>query len=164
MSDSSGTYANGCFWFGSGPFASFWLELYGETLATPGTRYCQALANSTGAAATILALGSASASAGSLTVEAEPVPARFGLFIHGDQRQELPFGNGFLCVSGSPLRGKPFHPSGDRLAYTFDNSDSAHSLMAYVGTLRYFQAFFRDPAAGGAAFNSSDAIAVAILP
>ena len=117
-----------------------------------------------GAAATIFAVGSASASAGALTLEADPVPDQPGVFLNGPDRQQLPFGNGYLCVQSPLARGKPVHASDHTLSFTYDNSDSTHSLLAFVGTTRYFQAWFRDPAAGSAAFNTSNAIAIAILP
>ncbi len=164
MNDASGAYANGCYWFSGAPFTSFYLEMRGDTLETVGTRYCPANPNSVGAAATLFAIGSASASAGDLTLEADPVPDQMGVFLHGPDRQQLPFGNGYLCVQAAIVRGKPVQASDHTLSYTFDNSDAAHSLLGFVGTTRYFQGWFRDPAAGGAAFNTSGAVAISILP
>jgi hypothetical protein len=164
LTDTSGSMANGCYWFGGSgqPFHSYWLQLFGETLL--GVTYCQATLNSTGAAAEIRAMGSPSASAGALTLEAAPVPDKPGLFLNGAGRAELSFGNGYLCVNGTLTRGKPIFATQSRLAFTFDNSDSTHSLLVFVGTTRFFQAWFRDPAAGGAAFNTSNAVALVIEP
>jgi hypothetical protein len=50
------------------------------------------------------------------------------------------------------------------VSYTYNNSNSKRSLAGHVGSTRNFQYWFRDPMAGGAAFNTSDAIAIGILP
>jgi hypothetical protein len=54
--------------------------------------------------------------------------------------------------------------SGNVARYVYDNSDAKHSLGAFVGGKRNFQYWFRDPAAGGAFFNLSNALSISIVP
>lgn len=130
-----------------------------------GEIYCSpAAVNSTGMPAEIGASGSASASAGDLVLEARSVPDQFGLFFHGADRAQIPFGNGFLCATGDIVRGAPVHALDGSASYAYDNSDAKHSVLAFVGATRHFQFWFRDPLAGGARFNTSDAIPIVILP
>jgi hypothetical protein len=129
-----------------------------------GTKYCTATPNSSGAPADISACCSASAALGDLTLDAAPVPDQFGVFLHGRNQTQLSFGNGFLCVTDAIVRGAVIHASGNLATYTYDNSDNEHSLAAFVGTTRNFQYWFRDPMGGGAFFNTSNAVSIAILP
>jgi len=120
--------------------------------------YCTATPNSAGAGAKIGWLGSASIAAGDLvlTVMGAP-PKKAGLFFYGDQRNSVPFGNGVLCVGGQirRLSGLKLDPSG-----------SASQPFPYAGSpvtpgsVWNYQFLFRDPAAGGAGFDTSDALEV----
>jgi hypothetical protein len=129
-----------------------------------GSAYCAANPNSTGAPADLIAWRSASASEGLLRLLAGPVPYQFGIFFHGMNQTQVPFGNGFLCAAGDLVRGAVTHGEMNTALYTYDNSDAAHSVSAYVGTTRNFQYWFRDPGGGGAFFNTSNAVSIAILP
>jgi hypothetical protein len=129
-----------------------------------GTRYCQVNANSTGSPARIAASGSPSSAAANLTLAATSVPDQTGIFFHGANQIQTVFGNGFLCVSGGLRRGLAVTALGKVVSYTYNNSNSKRSLAGHVGSTRNFQYWFRDPMAGGAAFNTSDAIAIGILP
>lgn len=169
LTDSQGCAANGCYWFGNGylggdPYASFWLELGGENSSGDplGTKYCAATANSTGAPADISASGT-SAAAGDIALTSAPVPNQPGIFFHGPSPDGVPFGNGVRCVGGQLVRGAVTVGAGNTATYPYDNSDSKHSLLSQVGILRHFQHWFRDPLAGGAAFNLSDGV-VFIVP
>jgi hypothetical protein len=135
-------------------------------LACPdvGTKYCATNPNSTGAAADISAWCSSSAMAGQLRFEASPVPDQFGILIHAMNQTQNPFGNGILCVQDDIVRSAVIQASDNLATYTYDNSDPKHSLTPYVGTSRNFQYWFRDPTAGDAFFNTSNAISIAILP
>jgi WD40 repeat protein len=145
-------------WFG--PPTSSTERVWGEF----GDVYCIANANSTGAAAEIRASGSLNSSAGALRLESAPVPNQFGVFFHGSTQTQVSFGNGFLCTTGGIVRGAVMQSSANVATYTYDNSDPKHSVGAYVGGTRDFQYWFRDPMGGGAAFNTSDAIALVIAP
>jgi Tol biopolymer transport system component len=129
-----------------------------------GTKYCTANPNSTGAPADLSADGSMSSSAGYLWLASMPVPNQNGIFFHGSYQVQLPFGNGYLCTTGGNVHGAVVLGAGNVATYTYDNSDAKHSLAAFVGTTRNFQHWFRDPAGGGAFFNLSDAISIAIAP
>jgi hypothetical protein len=129
-----------------------------------GSKYCTANANSTGAPADISASGSASSGAGNLQLDASPVPNQNGIFFHGANQVQIPFGNGFMCTNGGITRGAVIAGSGNLATYTYDNSDTKHSLGAFVGSTRNFQYWFRDPMGGGAFFNLSNAMSIAITP
>ena len=141
-------------------------ELEGIAFApdSMGTRYCVSGVNSTGGPARIHPWGSTSASAANLRLRVESVPDRSGVFLHGPGTARRPFGNGTLCVGGALVRGATVLPSGGQAEYVYDASDAQHSLGAFAGTTRHFQYWFRDPAAGGARFDASDAITIVIRP
>ena len=62
--------------------------------------------------------------------------------------------------AGCPLsRGKIEFAS-----YTYDDSDLRPSLAACAGSTRHFQYWFRDTMGGGTQFDTSNAVAVQILP
>ncbi len=132
--------------------------------AEPGTKYCTANPNSTGSPADLEASGSPSSGAGDLLLTSMPVPNQNGIFFHGANVVQIPFGNGFLCTNGGIARGAIVMGVGNVATYFYDNSDAMHSLAAFIGSTRNFQHWFRDPAAGGAFFNTSNAMAIAIAP
>lgn len=127
----------------------------------PGTNYCTNVANSSGDAAWMSASGAPSPGESSFALHAMGAPPGvFGLFFHGADAFELPFGDGTLCVS-------PFAPGlvrlpvvvvgpGGHAAWTIDWDVT--DIQA--GETRYFQFWFRDNAAGGAGWNLSDGLAV----
>jgi Tol biopolymer transport system component len=129
-----------------------------------GWKYCTANANSTGSPADLSASGSASSGAGDLVLTSSPVPDQDGIFFHGANQSQVPFGNGFLCATGSIVRGAVVMGVGNVATYTYANSDTQHSLAAFIGSTRNFQHWFRDPSGGGAFFNTSNAISIPILP
>jgi hypothetical protein len=135
-----------------------------ENLHGTGISYCTAAANSTGLPAAIQASGSASASAGLLTLDIAPVPDENGLVFHAAGTAQTPFGNGTLCITGNIFRGALVVGVGHAASYAYDLSDVKHDLTGFVGTERHFQYWFRDTAAGGANFNLSDALVIPILP
>jgi hypothetical protein len=135
-----------------------------ELCAASGNQYCAANPNSTGSPADMFGYCSASSTKGVLRLVAEPVPDQFGVFFHGMTPTQMPFGNGYLCVTDDVIRGRVTHPWTHVASYRYDNSDAEHSLAAYVGTTRHFQYWFRDPLAGGAFFNTSNAVSIVILP
>jgi hypothetical protein len=173
MTDTSGSYANGCYWFGGytggNPFASFSDVVYGKN-ASPGigTKYCIANNNSTGAPADLSAGGSASSSAGNLTLTSAPVPNQNSIFFHAANQAQVPFGCSFLCATGNIIRGAIVLASGNTASYTYDNSDTKHNLGGFVGASRNFQHWYRDPMGsgicGGETFNTSNAMTITILP
>jgi len=125
-----------------------------------GEKYCAVNPNSTGFEAHITAIGSPSIADDDLTLRAEPVPDQFFLFFHGAVRLELPFGNGFLCAGGDIRRlNPPAAAVGNRATRVVELA-----AKGFVPGTRHFQCWFRDPAAGGAAFNTSNGRSVTFLP
>ena len=133
-------------------------------LATVGSTYCAANANSTGFPAELSACGSASVSTGDLVLTSMPVPNQNGIFFHGMNQVQVAFGNGFQCAGGGIVRGAVVSSAGNAATYAYDNSDPKHSLAAFIGSTRHFQHWFRDPMGGGALFNTSNATSIPVLP
>ena len=133
--------------------------------ASLGTIYCDTTANSTGAPAEIFASGSLSVAANDLVFTASPVPDDFGVFFYGNmQLANVPFGDGFRCVGGSVFRFPPALAVNNTLEVATDNTNLPPG-GGFVATLtRNFQAWYRDPAAGGAGFNLSTAVSVTFEP
>lgn len=152
--DTTGALANGCYWFGGypggNPFGSFWLQLFGDGDGGGDLcdKVCQSNPSSAGAGAHISASDNGD---GTYTLSAEPVPNQPGIFFHAPNSIRIPFGNGFLCAGGGLVRLlPPVVGSGGVASRVTD-------VSGLSGT-RYFQYWFRDPAGGGAFFNTSNAI------
>jgi hypothetical protein len=129
-----------------------------------GTKFCSATNNSTGFPADISASGSTSSAAGDLQLTSAPVPNQNSIFFHGANQVQVPFGNGFICAQGNIVRGAVVAATGNTVSYTYDNSNAKHSLSGFIGQNRQFQHWFRDPMAGGAFFNTSNAISITVQP
>ena len=162
------------------PLADVYLEVYvlgagscntydltaGLSGVPPGTNYCVALANSTGSPALMSATGTRSVAANDVVLRAEPLPAnKSGLFFYGPNQIQVPFGNGNRCVGGMLFR-RPTTASDAAgvLAQPLDLTALAPAGAILPGSSWNFQAWFRDPAAGGALFNLSDGYHVAFIP
>jgi YD repeat-containing protein len=125
--------------------------------------YCEAVPNSTGAAALISASTCNSVAENQFSLRAEPVPNQPGLFFYGSAPTQVPFGPGFLCLGGAIIRLPVQMAQGGSLTLDVDLSmppNAAGQITA--GSTWYFQAWFRDPS-DPAAFNLSDAIAIRFL-
>lgn len=151
-------------------FASFWLQVFadGQGDCTPvGTSYCVATPNSTGFSAVMDASGSNRVSANDLILSAAPVPAtQPGLFYYGAMQVQTPFGNGFQCVGGAALGRLPVVQASASgvLAEAVDNTmPPTGQTVITPGSTWNFQAWFRDPAAGGAMFDLSNAYSVTFV-
>ncbi len=135
--------------------------------AAQGTayNYCQSTLNTAGTAAVIgytgsLVLGEQSFT---LTVTGQPVTAgSFGMFTCGQDQYNVPFGNGYLCIS-------PFGPGIKRMATQhLDSVVLTHDIFlsppeaAYFqpGSSWNFQFWYRNAAASPITFNLSDALHV----
>ncbi len=125
-----------------------------------GTPYCLAASNSTGAPAMLSTIGSTSVLANDVRLVAEPVPNQFGLFFFGPTPADVSFGNGRRCVGGSLLRLAPIQAQNHSLSHTADLSAPPLAGNVIPGSTWNVQAWFRDPMAGGAAFNTSSAAAI----
>jgi len=140
--------------------------------ATLGSNYCLAGANSvSNLGARMSASGSLSVFANDLHLSAGPVgPGQPGIFYYGPQQTMSVFGDGFRCVggpAGTVVRIFPFvlPDSGGNLRYDVDNSLPNHApQLGVAGTTWEFQAWYRDPAAGGTSFNLSDGLELSLRP
>jgi hypothetical protein len=126
-----------------------------------GTNYCVAGTNSTGCAASISGIGSVSLASNFLVLTTNCVPSNVFIYFFAPNQQQLPFGNGNLCVGGTITRILPPAFASGGVAQTF--IDLASVGITTPGA-RNFQCWFRDPAAGGAQFDTSDAIAISFVP
>lgn len=130
-----------------------------------GTSYCLSVTNSTGTSAAISAAGSSSVAANDLTLLAGGVPDQPGLFFYGPEQIILPFGNGFRCVGGTIGRLGVVNATGGSMSYLLDNTmpPNAATTITPASTFN-FQAWYRDPLAGGASFNLSDGLEILFSP
>jgi hypothetical protein len=124
--------------------------------------YCVSSSNSTGVAAQISYGGSLSISSNDLSLYCGPVPtSQYGLFIFSANQAQASFGNGTRCV-GAPISRFSVQQSssfGD-LDYNVDFFSPPVSGAFTAGSQWNFQAWFRDPAAGGSNFNLSNGLAI----
>lgn len=124
------------------------------------SNYCSTSNNSTGSPAIISAAGSNSVADNNLTLTAGPVPNNIGLFFYGPTQTQVPFGNGFRCITGSIVRlNPPASSSGNTATRVVDLLTQGIG----VGSTN-FQHWYRDPAGGGALFNLSDGLEVGFTP
>ena len=129
--------------------------------------YCMSGPNSAGAPALISTTGSTSIAANDFGLFSIVVPgSTSGLFLYGPDANSQVLGNGTLCISGSLFRlgvttSDPFGFSDYQVDFT--NPPQAAGAITAFSTWR-FQHWFRDPAAGGAGFDLSDAVRVTFCP
>ena len=94
---------------------------------------------------------------------ARPVPNdKFGIFFFGAGQIEVPFGNGYLCVNAGDeniWRLPATVSASETLSHTIDFGSPVGSQIT-AGSTWHFQAWFRDPDAGGALFNLSDGLTI----
>ncbi|MBL8863163.1 MAG: hypothetical protein JNK02_14295 [Planctomycetes bacterium] len=125
--------------------------------------YCVSAPNSVGGGAHIGAAGTGNLVLNDLVlyVNACP-PSTSGMFFYGPSATQVAFGNGYRCVAGSIYR------LGAQVTDSFGDATKALDLTALPsgaaqpGQVWRFQFWYRNPAAGGAGFNLSDALAVTI--
>jgi hypothetical protein len=107
------------------------------------TNYCQAKLTSAGTLPVIGFSGSPSLSTGDFAITlSNALPNKYGLFFFGTSPSNIPFYGGKLCVSSGGLQRGPT---------VLTNANSFVSCPfpvtpALVGTNRYIQWWFRDPA------------------
>lgn len=154
----------------SGIGAADWYEVDIQFGACGVVNYCTSTTNSSGAAATISVDGSLSVTGTDTRLHAAGCPPhRVGLFIYGGDAVQMPFCNGYLCVS-------PYSPGLFRIPQPvmIDSVGSAQASLDFAalpaagtigaGSTWNFQFWFRDGAAGGARANLTDAARVTFCP
>ncbi|MCC6406949.1 MAG: hypothetical protein IT453_07275 [Planctomycetes bacterium] len=152
------------------PGGAYWYDVELDFSSPSGTNYCTSTLNSSGAAASIALTGSLSVAGTDTLLRATDCPAgRPGLFFYGAAPVQLPFADGFLCVS-------PFAPGLVRLPptqvialdgtaeSTLDFASLPPNVAITPGSTWYFQFWFRDPAAGGTGSNLSNGVHATFLP
>ena len=124
--------------------------------------YCDALPNSTGLPGEIGYSGTASIASNDLMLKGSVLPGtQFGVFYHGINQIQVPFGDGVRCVGGGIKRFPVVQTSslGD-VSYSVDYADPAHSDELVPGATRNFQFWFRDPIGGPNGFNLTNALQI----
>ena len=131
------------------------------------SNFCSSTPNSTGSPAIISSNGDITVANNSFELLAGPVPNEFGVFFYSTGQvaggSGTPFGNGLQCVGGGPpiQRLSVEQASGNVLRHEVDfTNPPSPSGMITAGSTWHFQAWFRDPAAGGAFFDLSDGMTV----
>lgn len=125
-----------------------------------GWRYCHSTSNSTGFPARLTASGSASLTHDNLELTVRDVPDGLGLFFHAAQGTQNLFGNGLLCASGSLVRIQPTVAMGGTATLSVSLANAGINSSGS----RYFQYWYRDVSAGGAFYNTSDAVEIEFVP
>ena len=135
----------------------------------PPVNYCVTSQNSVGSGAVMSSSGSTSFVANDLTLIATGTPFNvFGLFFYGSLQDQVPFGDGFRCVSLAGSGLIRLNPAGltsfvgdimRPLDYQAFPMNSGPGLI-FPGSIWNFQLWYRDAAAGGAGFNVSDGLEV----
>jgi hypothetical protein len=127
--------------------------------------YCVISPNSAGPGAVIGYGGSLSIAAADFRLQATGCPPKqFGLFYFGQAQIQIPFGNGMRCVGGKIRRLPVLYtgPTGS-VDYLVDfSSPPANQITPF--TQWNFQFWFRDAAAGGSCFNTSDGLSGFFCP
>jgi len=150
--------------------ATFDDEVLGWLLAHPkpevSANYCSANDHSGGRSASIVAVGSPSVADEDLRLIGHGAPPGVtALFIASNSQNSIPFGDGFLCVAG-PIRRLPpavVTTAGGDAFRTLD-FDAGYGTLFTAGAQVNFQLWFRDLAAGGAGFNTSDGCSLTMTP
>ncbi len=124
-------------------------------------RYCPARPNSTGASGELVVSGSASLGSDDLVLWASSLPSQtIGLFVYGDQKSHVPFGDGFACVTGQIGRFHPARASDTGVAIQPIDYSSLPGASIVAGSTWHFQHAYRDSLGSTAAFNTTDALSI----
>ena len=127
------------------------------------TSYCTASPNSVGSGALIGTSGTQFIANNDFGLFASNLPAnQNGVFFYGGVQQDIPFGNGRLCIGGQVYRLNIVQSDAFGVAtFTLDiNNPPQVSGQITAGSIWNFQFWYRDPAAGGAFFNLSNGVEV----
>ncbi len=128
--------------------------------------YCFTSPNSVGPGSLIFSTGSASIAANDFSVVSDSNPPnKNGIFFMGVNEILTPFGNGFLCLSGSLTRYNVVQTDVFG-SVTMDVDNTVPPALGKIvsGSTWKWQFWYRDPAGGGAAFNLSDGLSVTYCP
>lgn len=137
-----------------------------DMLYAPVDRFCTPTLNSSGLAGRLDVTGTPSVTMNNCGIQVSQCPHdTFGVCFFGPDQGQLPFGNGVRCVTGTIHRLPSLHFSANGSAsLALDLSSPPLSSYLRPGTTWGFQCGFRDPAAGGARFNATDAVRFRFVP
>ena len=128
--------------------------------------YCSTSPNSVGAGALMSWTGTPSITADDFhLVSTGCPPGQFLLIYYGAEQASIPFGNGFRCVGGAGVRLPVINSdfAGDA-AFDPDLTNLPPGGQIDPGSTWNFQYWFRDPVAGGANFDFTDAVQIDFCP
>jgi hypothetical protein len=130
--------------------------------------YCVTTPNSAGGGASISWSGSLSVTADTFFLHASGTPpSALGAFIYGAVADQIPFGNGMRCISGTTFRLPIVQASGGSMDYQVAlSAPPVPAGQISAGSRWHFQAWFRDahPTAAPHHFNLSDGLRVVFCP
>jgi len=140
--------------------------LTGRYVNPAPTNYCVVNPNSVGSGAVISSTGTSSIAANNFALVSTGNPAgKPGIFFFGNNAVSNPLGNGTLCAAGGIRRFAPtISNSSGVFNRTVDLTNLPGGAVFTAGQTKRFQQWYRDPAAGNAGFNLSDALAVVFCP
>ena len=93
------------------------------------------------------------------------VPANTpGIFLYGTDALQLPFGDGYRCVGGEVYRLPASTAINGMLSHPMNFGSLPPNGQIFPGSTWNFQAWYRDPAAGGSGFNLSNGFAMTFVP
>lgn len=135
-----------------------WFE--GPACPAPAS-YCVAAPNSVGPGSLMSWSGSTDVTDDDFTLVATgAIPNQFGLFFYGPGQDQVPVGNGFICIGGGFFRLPAFQIDGAGQAlFPVDFGNLPNGGEIANGTTMNFQFWYRDPMVG-AGFNFSDGLNV----
>jgi hypothetical protein len=138
-----------------------WLSVI--DLFSRAQNFCPTTDNSTGQPGELVATGSSRVGSNDLTLTSIHLPTgQFGQFFYGDQTQQAPFGDGFVCIAGQLARFPVLVVGADgRAALAVDSGNLPPGGGALMpGTTWYFQFIHRDTMSLTGNFNLTDAVSV----
>ena len=138
---------------------------YAPACPTPNN-YCASSINSTGVGAQIDYAGTTLVSANDFQLSTYGCPGnQVGIFYYGPNETSQAFGNGTRCVSGNTTRLPIISTDLFGFAvYPLDLTNLPPGGGIQAGDTVKFQFWYRDPAAGGAAFNLSNGLSATFCP
>jgi len=131
------------------------------------TNYCQSSLNSNNTMCLMSHVGSLALvdnTFGLMATGAVPVPQSVGRFLYGTRRWNATFGNGYLCIYPSLLRGMPFQNLGNGTVVRTMTTHPADFSLFSPGATWNFQFWYRDRFQPPSRFNLSDGLAVTFAP
>ncbi|MDZ4775012.1 MAG: hypothetical protein SGI72_17975 [Planctomycetota bacterium] len=126
--------------------------------------YCTGAVNSTGFGALLFTEGTPNISTNNLRLYAQGLPVgTAGIFFYGPNATQIPFGNGFICVTGATYRLPVVFADFFGIAtYPINYANLPNPIVA--GDVWRFQFWYRDNVNGNPGFNLSEGLAVTFCP